>query len=607
MPLAVSFTAACVRGLGLGNGEAPRVPTSVSVTAGVITITATYTITVSTFPLARVEYRITRGGDAGQYTGSLPGANGSNSSGTISTRATAAGATENLVHATTYTIFFRAIDASGQISPETAGTVFTTGGEVAPTAAAPTLASTSVSGGVSPFIDITWAAGTAGTYSIATRQYSVVAGTGAAGTFTTVTGSTGTARVTTTAAGAPILPNTSYTVYMKYIASSPGTTSTTASATLTTAAEVTANATTAQASSTGLTYEQHRTQFVISRGDVPNNTTYAQNYQFAYGTSVNPTNWAYFGNYGYDSSVTIAGQTPNTTFYVRTRALSTVTNAPGTASSNASVQLNPLIPNAPTLSFSSTSASERGNAYLSWNATTYSTQYHVYRNTSFYASTSGTSMTVTGHSAGTAYNYRVYAGNRRDEFSYSNMKYMTTGNTGVPWSMSTGATSPVRYFGTTVSCEAYIGSLKINIGSVPTNSGDAGYKYIQTIGYEVSQIPGSTLTYTSVLNRRLYFLISGVLQSPPAGWEPWPSQPYLIRREVPQHGLDTNYNLDYYENGVNLGGANISNTAISVTPDGVNWADYVSCVENVVDNINTSIRGRNLYITGYQTTATTYG
>ena len=273
MPLAVSFTAACARGLGLGNGEAPRVPTSVSVTAGVITITATYTITVSTFPLSRVEYRIVRGGDAGQYTGSLPGANGSNSSGTISTRVTAAGATENLVHATAYTIFFRAIDASGQISPETAGDAFTTGAEVAPTAAAPTLASLSVTSPTAPYIDITWAAGTAGTYSIATRQYSVVAGTGAAGTFTTVTGSTGTVRVTTTAAGASILPSTpstpaTYRVYMKYIASTPTSppAEATAYADITVAQEVTANAITAQASSTGLTFDQHRTQFVISRG-----------------------------------------------------------------------------------------------------------------------------------------------------------------------------------------------------------------------------------------------------------------------------------------------------------------------------------------------------
>jgi len=368
MPLAVSFTAACARGLGLGNGEAPRVPTSVSVTAGVVTVTATYTITISTFPLSRVEYRISRGADAGQYLGSLPGASGSNSSGTISTRLTTAGVSENLLHATTYTIYFRAVDASGQVGPETAGNSFTTGAEVGPTAAAPTLDSLSVTSPTAPYIDITWAAGTAGTYPIETRQYSVVAGTGAAGTFTTVTGSTGTVRVTTTAAGVAILPNTAYRVYMKYTASTPTPppTSSTASADITTAAEVTADAISAQASittaSTGLTFDQHRTQFVIFRGNVPNSTTYTQKYQFAYGTSVNPTNWADFPTSGTASSVTITGLTSNVTYYARTRAISTVTSAAGTASGNASVQLNAALPPTPTLAFRSMSSSSYGTA-----------------------------------------------------------------------------------------------------------------------------------------------------------------------------------------------------------------------------------------------------
>ena len=435
MPLAVSFTAACARGLGLGNGEAPRVPTSVSVTAGVITITATYTITVSTFPLSRVEYRIVRGGDAGQYTGSLPGANGSNSSGTISTRVTAAGVTENLVHNTnTYTIFFRAIDASGQISPETDGDAFTTGAEVAPTAAAPTLASLSVTSPTAPYIDITWAAGTAGTYSIATRQYSVVAGTGAAGTFTTVTGSTGTVRVTTTAAGAAILPSTAYRVYMKYIASTTST-ERTASTDITTAEEVKADAITAQASSTGLTFDQHRTQFVISRGNVPNATTYLQNYQYAYGTSINPTNWEYFPNYGFDSSVTITGLTSNATYYARTRAISTTTSAAGTASGNASIQLNAALPPTPTIAFRSMSHLSYGTAQFTISGNGGSTtQVKIVRRTTPYNDngalfeTKATgSQDIPGYTSdgGTEY-YAAYNYNRHGEQSTaSNQIYWT--------------------------------------------------------------------------------------------------------------------------------------------------------------------------------------
>lgn len=501
MPLAVSFTAACARGLGLGNGEAPRVPTSVSVTAGVATITATYTITVSTFPLSRVEYRIARGGDAGQYTGSLPGANGSNSSGTISTRVTAAGATENLVHATAYTIFFRAIDASGQISPETAGTAFTTGAEVAPTAAAPTLASLSVSSATtptSPYIDITWAAGTAGTYSIATRQYSVVAGTGAAGTFTTVTGNTatGTDRVFTTAAGASILPGTAYRVYMKYIASTTST-SVTASTDITTGTEVKANAITAQASSTGLTFDQHRTQFVISRGNVPNATTYLQNYQFAYGTSINPTNWAYFPNYGFDSSVTITGLTSNATYYARTRAISTVTGAAGTASSNASVQLNAALPPTPTIAWRSMSGSSYGTAQFTISGNGGSTtQVKINRRT-----TSGVDGTMVDSATGNqnldglasdggreyyvAYNY-----NRHGERSTaSNQISWKRPEKGKPWDSGYIQTSAI-YFSTTANCTS---EFSYTFGTVPSSDNAPGYIAVNKLSVQGIQQTGTNL------------------------------------------------------------------------------------------------------------------
>lgn len=507
MPLAVSFTAACARGLGLGNGEAPRVPTSVSVTAGVTTITATYTITVSTFPLSRVEYRIARGGDAGQYTGSLPGANGSNSSGTISTRVTAAGATENLVHNTsTYTIFFRAIDASGQISPETAGNAFTTGDEVAPTAAAPTLASLSVTSPTAPYIDITWAAGTAGTYSIATRQYSVVAGTGAAGTFTTVTGSTGTVRVNTTAAGAAILPGTAYRVYMKYIASTTST-ERTASTDITTAEEVKANAITAQASSTGLTFDQHRTQFVISRGNVPNATTYLQNYQYAYGTSINPTNWEYFPNYGFDSSVTITGLTSNATYYARTRAISTTTSAAGTASGNASVQLNAALPPTPTIAFRSMSSSSYGTAQFTISGNGGSTDsVYIYRRPTSGTNTGATpvpkatgSQDISGYTSdgGTEY-YVAYNFNRHSEASApSNQIYWTRPTKNVPRTWRGNDAGQAYYFPDytyvikTNACEPYRLSHLFGPSGIPDSEEAPGYARIDRM--QATFIPGTTL------------------------------------------------------------------------------------------------------------------
>lgn len=605
MPLAVSFTAACVRGLGLGNGEAPRAPTSVSVTAGVITITATYTIAVSTFPLARVEYRIARGGDAGQYTGSLPGASGSNSSGTISTRVTTAGVTENLVPNTAYTIFFRAVDASGQIGPETAGTAFTTGVEVAPTAAAPTLASTSVVIPFDPYIDITWAAGTAGTYPIATRQYSVVLGTGAAGTFTTVPGNTatGTHRVTTTAAGVPFLPSTpttsrTYRVYMQYIASTtePPTTAT-ASADIIIAQEVLGNAPNVSLTTSGLNTEQQRTNFTLGRGNVPNNTTYNQKYQYAYGTSVNPTNFVDFPSSGTAFSVTLSGLVPNQFYYARVRPRSLGTDEPGGVTGNAYEQTRPLIPNAPTLSFSSTNASERGNAYLSWNATTYSTQYNVYRNGIFYANTSSTSMTVTGHSAGTAYYYQVLAGNRVSEFSSSsNTKYMTTGAQ-VDWSSTVSTAKYIQNYGSCPQGDS-ISSLIIQAPSSASSSSDAGYYYINTIKFEALKSSASSFGF-SVGNggtRPLYFhKTSG---ASPGGWG-------FGFHSIPLFSLSqtTGY---YYEYGVYQGGADISSVFFKLTTTvqfGNQWGAFNSGCSPDIPN---SIIGRNITLTGFTITSTTY-
>ena len=494
MPLAVSFTAACARGLGLGNGEAPRVPTSVSVTAGVITITATYTITVSTFPLSRVEYRIARGGDAGQYTGSLPGANGSNSSGTISTRVTAAGVTENLVYNTnTYTIFFRAIDASGQISPETAGNAFTTGAEVAPTAAAPTLVSTSVSHPTAPYIDIAWAAGTAGTYAIATRKYSVVAGTGAAGaddTFTAVTGSTGTVSVTTTAAGVAILPNTQYTVYMKYAASSPGVTSATASDTITTAVEIVASAPTISLASTPTT-------ITITRGNVPTppTPTYLYKYQYAYGTSPSPTNYADFSTSG--TTQTITGLLHATTFYVSIKAVSLVTGASGAISSTSIATAAEVAPTpvAPTLTSTSVSYSTAPFISITWAAGTAGTyaigtrQYSVVAGTGAagtFTTASGTTGTVspTTTAAGAAIlpntQYTVY------------MKYIAS---------SPGTTSATASATHTTAAEVLASAPSVSLASTPTTititRGDVPTPPVPTYLYKYQYAYGTTVDPTN--------------------------------------------------------------------------------------------------------------
>ena len=615
MPLAVSFTAACARGLGLGNGEAPRVPTSVSVTAGVVTVSATYTITISTFPLSRVEYRISRGADAGQYLGSLPGVSGSNSSGTISTRLTAAGVSENLLHATTYTIYFRAVDASGQVGPETAGDSFTTGAEVGPTAAAPTLASLSVTSPTAPYIDITWAAGTAGTYPIETRQYSVVAGTGAAGTFTTVTGSTGTVRVTTTAAGAAILPNTAYRVYMKYTASTPTPppTSSTASADITTAAEVTANAISAQASittaSTGLTFDQHRTQFVIFRGNVPNSTTYTQKYQYAYGTSINPSDFVDFPSSGTASSVTITGQTPNTTFYVRTRAISTVTGAAGTASGNASVQLNAALPPTPTLAFRSMSSSSYGTAQFTISDNGGSTTaVYIFRRPTSGTNTGATAvLKATGSQdisdnqpsdGGTEY-YVAYNFNRHGEASASsNELRWTRPSKNQPWNSGYIQTSAI-FFSTTASCAS---EFSYTFGAVPNNDNQPGYIAVSGARIDGIQATGAGqngCSASQTLANTSYLFWGTTAAHPEFGFG------------VNNNGLETFWGTGTFTTRYGTfsayGGSNLNSTTWSMYTNvgSRTGACAVGCSTTTVSGVTTlnAYRLKNFLLTGVQTTS----
>ncbi len=384
MPLAVSFVAACARGLGLGNGEAPLAPSITTPSsddttlATPITAAIVYTITLSTFPISYVQYKLDKIDSSnnitneGQWSGSLAGSTGSNSV-TLTTRVNASGSTENILHNQKYALYLRSVDAAGQTGPSSAVRRFTTAAEAAPTAATPSISSSQVSYPTAPFLQFTWAAGTNGTYSIGTREYSVVAGDNpGAGTYTTLSGSSGTTSVTATSNGTALLPNTQYTVYLRYTASSPGSADNTAYATHTTATEILPSAPTASISSwdgtdndqAGLGRENGRTQIVITRGNVPTppTPTYLYKYQYAYGTSSNPTNWADFPTSGQASSVTISSLSNDTTYYARVRAVSLGTSAAGSISTNASGTTNPATPPQPTIAWRSMTSSSYGTA-----------------------------------------------------------------------------------------------------------------------------------------------------------------------------------------------------------------------------------------------------
>jgi hypothetical protein len=298
---------------------------------------------------------------------------------------------------------------------------------------------------------------------------------------------------------------------MKYIASTPTSppTETTASADITTAAEVTANAITAQASSTGLTFDQHRTQFVITCGTVPNDTTYTQKYQFAYGTSVGPTNWADFPSSGTVRSVTITGQTSDTTFYVRTRAISTVTAAPGTASINASIRLNAAFPPTPTIAFRSMSSSSYGTAQftISGNAGS-TTEVKIVRRTmpnndngALFVTKATGSQDISGYTSdgGTEY-YAAYNYNRHGEQSVaSNQIYWTRPQKDVDWSVA-DETSAI-YFSDTQSFTSEF--RYVFGGGIPDDNNVPGYYDVRSLAVDGIQQTGTNLNGCSGVVRTL--------------------------------------------------------------------------------------------------------
>lgn len=519
MPLAASFGAASVRGLGLGNGEVPRAPVITTpasddtTIATPISLAISYTITISTFPLSHVQYKLEKIDasnnvtDAGNWTGTLPGASGSNSA-TITTRVNSSGAVENLLHNQKYRIYLRSVDAAGQTGPESTLRRFTTANEVGPTAAAPSPFSSSVSYPTSPSLQFTWSAGTNGTYTIATRQYSVVAGNNpGAGTYTTLSGASGTSStITTTASGQAIVPGTLYTIYIKYIAASPGTAEAVAYATHTTAAEILPSAPTASISSwngtnndTTVGREGGRTSIVVSRGNVPTppTPTYQYKYQYAYGTSANPTNWADFPTSGQASSVTISGLGTDTTYYARVRAVSLgPSGAAGSVSGNASGITNPAIPPTPTLAWNGMSSSSYGTAsFVVGNNGGSTTSVYIFArpysgsNTSASTYLRGTgAQSISGYTSdgGTLY-YVAYNYNRLSENgSPSTQLYWTRPQKNVYYESKPQGTGELVLAATNSSLSGCAASyFGITHSGIPDSDDVPGYKYVNSYGFQL--------------------------------------------------------------------------------------------------------------------------
>ena len=570
MPLFSSFSASSARSLGLTSGAPPGPPVITSDSSTATTLTIGITPVLGSFEILRFEYSLNGAG----YTGNISGS---------ATTFTFTG----LVPSTSYTVRIRAVDASGQISDVSNQITRSTTAEIAPSAPSVSLAQRESSTGTpSNATTLNWSYGvaTAGTYPVTSYQYTLYQGATLVSDWAAVPMAPNTNHIIT-----GLTPATSCTVYVRGVATANGTTyGSNGSATATTDTEIANSAPTVTINS------ETTTTVTFTRGTSSGGTYGVSYYEWVVTNSVGT--WVNSGSTTNTSLTVNAGVSPDQTFTVYVRARSSASNTPG-AYGSAGGQLDPEVPSAPSISFSSESASERNTAYLAWGAVGYATQYQVFRNGVYYDTTSSTSYNVPVYSGG-SYSFFVRAGNRLNQFSgNSNTKYMTTGSTGVPWSSTVSTAKYIQNYGYCVQGDS-ISSLIIQAPASASSSGDAGYYYIEKISFEALKSSATSFGFSVGDGgvRPLYFQkTSG---TSPGGWG-------FGFYSIPKFPLSqtTGY---FFEVGVNQGGADISSVFFKLTTTvqfGNGWGAYSN---GCVANTGLSIIGRNISLIGYQTTATTY-
>jgi len=175
---------------------------------------------------------------------------------------------------------------------------------------------------------------------------------------------------------------------------------------------------------------------------------------------------------------------------------------------------------------------------------------------------------------------------------------MSTGNN-VDWSDTVSTAKYIQNYGDCVVGDS-ISSLVIQAPSSASSSGDAGYYYINTIKFEALKTAGGfNYSVGDGGVRPLYFHKTSGASPSVAGW----GAGYHSIGKFPL-STTTGY---FYEWGVYQGGADISSVFFKVTTTvafGSGWGAYNSgCSPNTA----LSITGRNITLTGYRMTSTTYG
>jgi hypothetical protein len=378
----------------------------------------------------------------------------------------------------------RTLDVAGLVSEPTSRIRFTTAAEVGPTAPTPSPSSTALG------VSFAYSGGTAGTYAIGTREYSLHL-TGSTPSYVPFTETVYDRRTTTNASGAALTPKTSYTVTFRYTASSPGVGTSTVSATISTASEVknsaptvtinsqtTTNVTFTRGTSSGGTYGVSYYEYVIHNSDAVAVST---------GTMSTAT-----------TSLNIsAGVDPNATFRVYVRAISLTSGAAGSYG-YADGQLNPNTPGGPTIAFTGMTSSTTGTATMTITRTTYATRVVVnvsgggasanydslYDTANFVDYGTYWTFTVGDQLYNQKYTYKAYVKNRIGSDSvFSNSIIWNTPKKNQYWTNAQDATVQYVFNTQTQQSGCYdVRTLRYTMPTVPATDNSVGYISVSTIG-----------------------------------------------------------------------------------------------------------------------------
>lgn len=415
-------------------------------------------------------------------------------------------------------------------------------------------------------LTFSWTDASSGSYALAYYEYSTNNSTW------TAVGST-TSSKSVTFSG--LSPSTSYTRYFR-TRDIFGNISATRTASGTTSAETPPSTPSAPSVSAASTTSLSVNWSTSSAGSYP-----ISYYQYRYKlTSV--STWGSATTISLDP-FTISSLSVDTSYDVQIRAVASSGTTSSWSSTGTGVT-NPGVPSAPTLSFASTSASERSIASLSWTSPTYATSYQVFRDGSINKTISATSTTVTV-TVGKTHTFYVKARNRLGQVgSQSNTKTMTVGNTNIALTVTVAGPRSLGLIGSCGTTDA--NALVYSWGTVPSSSATAGWKQVTYVQAEFSAYEQGGLLTLSSGSRNTYIDVSSSLN-----------------RISLTGGLNVGSYLTY-GGSVNVSGSSLSGGKLKLYGTGSGYTSYTSsCVPN---DLTYSLAARNLRATGIQTTSSTY-